>query len=280
MSKYLSPAAGIAMVVWLAFWLWYLSGEYLSCFSKSLQQAPVFQLQHDKLNYSGQEVFSFKPSAAIPIITPVHHQFLKEVGRHLRTHPDLFLHLKGNSASFEKNITEFNELGLARAEALKSLLISAGAPPQRIFTESEQFDNLLSVEGKLYGAVQFHFSADDWEKPVSFKSFISSQKVRVQTLFFPEGRYELQEAKENAVQVLDSLVAQMSSIQKYKLLITGYSNSQEEKKARYNLAELRARAVRQYLLTHGLERQHVDMRFILHESPSRDFSKVELQIKE
>ena len=280
MSKYLSPAAIIAMVVWLAFWSWYLSGEYLTVYGRSLQQAPVFRLQHGQLKYTGQEVFSFKPSTAIPQLNPEHHQLLNSVSRYLRTHPNLYLCLKGLCASFEMNGTSYDDLGLARAEALKGLLVAAGAPPRRILSEAEQFDNLISVEGQLHGAVLFSFSENGWEKPVSFKSFIANQEQARYTLHFPEGRYELQETAEKATPLLDSLIVFVGRRPKSKVLITGFSNSQEEEKTPYNLAELRARAVRQYLLTHGLDRKRVDMRFVLHESNSTDYSKVELKIKE
>ncbi len=279
MSKYLSPAAIITMVVWVAFWSWYLSGEYLGCYNRALQQAPVFQIQHGQFRYSGQEVLSFRPSTAIPQLNPEHHQLLGSIGRYLRTHPGLFLHLKGLCAGFEKNATSYEDLGLARAEAVKGLLLAAGAPPRRIFTEAERVDNLISVEGRLHGAVQFYFSEEGRQKPVSLKSFIASQAEKVFTLHFPEGRYELQETLEKAPPLLDSLIVLVDREEGYRLLVTGFSNSIEEQKSLYNLAELRARAVRQYLLTHGLDRRKVDMRFVLHESPSDDFSKVELKIK-
>lgn len=268
------------MVVWLALWGWFLSDEYLSCYSQSLQQAPVFRLQHGPFSYSGQEVFSFKPSTALPRLNPEHHRLLSSISGYLRTHPGLLLHLKGFYTNFELNGTAYDNLGLARAEALKGLLVAAGAPPKRIIAAAEQVDNIILVEGNLQGAVQFHFTEAGREQPISLRSFISNQEEKTYTLHFPEGRYELQETLEDAGPLLDSLIALAASQVEMRLLVSGFSNSVEEQKVLYNLAELRARAVRQYLLANGLDRKRVDMRFVWHESPSSDFSKVELNIRE
>ncbi len=277
MSKHLSVATILAMVVWMAFWSWYLSGEYLYYYNRSHRQAPVFQLQHGSINYAGQEVLSFRPSSALPQLNPEHHRFFIAISGYLRTHPDELLHLSGLCASFERNGTSFEALGLARAEAVKGFLVAAGAPPSRILTESVQVDNLLSVEGQLYGTVLFSFSGLATEGSASLSAWHLLQ-TEIYELHFPEGRFELQESIEKAQPLLDSLILALKAAPGAWVQLTGYSNSREQDNSLYNLAELRARAVRQYLLTHGLDRKKVEMRYVLHQSPSSKRSKVELKV--
>lgn len=277
MRNYYSPVSGIALLAWLGGWLWWLSGEYQYCEAKALQQAPQFKLRHGALHYTGEEVISFAPSTAIPRIEPAHYPFLEQVSQYLRTSGDAHLHLTGLCASFEKNRTSFDNLGAARSNAIGSLLVAAGAPPEKISSTGAVFDNLLLHDGSLFGAVLFRFSAEGAQRPVRFQE-IPTPEPEDRTLYFPEGRYELYDAKGQAGPVLDSLLDALSANGNFRLDIVGFANSAEAQLSQYNLAALRARSVRYYLFYKGADRRRVNLRFVLHACAQPDYSKVELHL--
>lgn len=93
---------------------------------------------------------TFTPSNATPQLSPAMQQALSKTAGLLKTAPDKTLQLTGYYGKTEKNNTMFDNLGLARADAIKQQLIAMGAPDAQITTASQQNDNLPTLANGLF----------------------------------------------------------------------------------------------------------------------------------
>ena len=76
----------------------------------------------------------------------------------LERNDSILLTLTGIHISGERNKTNYPNLGKARAEAIKKVLIEAGVNESNIETASFKVGDKFIEEGKLNGGVHFAFS--------------------------------------------------------------------------------------------------------------------------
>ena len=156
MSKLLPTISGVACFLWVSGWTWIFS-EGKPDSTSSSNPTPI-NLLIDSLQYHVQHPFSFEYSEAMPIITENFHPVLKSLTQRLVKQPKIKLSIIGVYGPIELNETTFPNLGLARAEGIKSLLVSSGATSEQIETMGMPSDNLFEVEGMLTGIIYFKFN--------------------------------------------------------------------------------------------------------------------------
>ncbi|MEK7255967.1 MAG: OmpA family protein, partial [Bacteroidota bacterium] len=282
MSKYLAPLLGIACLLWLAVWTWQLTDSYREETAGNAG-APGFSVSGEGFKFDAARSFSFPFSSADPDLPEDNDTLFQAVADFLSQHPELQLTLTGNYAKTERNKTPYPNLGLARAEAIKSALLKKGVSEGSILTIGIQVDNVLVAGDQMLGGVFFTFFEKEGEsqavpteiseaiavepvpasqpsEPAPEKSS-SVQSADVKTLHFPSGEYKLEDAGTAAKTTLDKLRALLRSNPTKRLLITAYASTEEEKVPNSDLAEMRARNVRRYLIDNGVRRSQVEMKF-------------------
>ncbi|MEM8907955.1 MAG: hypothetical protein AAGD05_08935, partial [Bacteroidota bacterium] len=109
----------------------------------------IAQVSNDNL------LFGF--SGAAPSMSGQVESAYQKVVDHLNAHPNKQLQLTGWYAAEEQNDSNFDNLGMARAEALKQQLIQMGLPATQLLTTGSLSTNLFFQDQQLYGGIDYRF---------------------------------------------------------------------------------------------------------------------------
>ncbi|HHS95426.1 MAG TPA: hypothetical protein ENJ45_02470 [Phaeodactylibacter sp.] len=155
--KPIVPILGLASILWLFLGPWWLSK--MVC---STGETTTFNVRDGKFNAHSAETFSFLKSSDEIQFSKGTEAAFKKVAKHLKDNPNKQLMLTGLYDNDEKNASSYENLGIARAERIKSLLIKYGANGDLISTTSTPTDNLsFDKNRKMLGGVQFLFADGD-----------------------------------------------------------------------------------------------------------------------
>ncbi len=260
MSKLLPSLSGVACFIWVTGWTWIFS-EGINSETDFSSQSPI-NIILDSSQYKVQHPFSFKFSEATPIIAENLHPILKSVAHRLKSEPSLRLVIVGICSPLEGNNSSFPNLGVARAESIKSLLSTIGADVDKIESNGILADNLFEVDGYLTGLVYFSFMEQNVEnKPLlaeKLKEEPASSNSKFTSFFYEYGNYKVEK---HHLGLLNSLKAELREDLSKSVVLSGYSTPEEEAEStRINLAEMRALAIRRYLVDHGVRRSQIEVK--------------------
>jgi OOP family OmpA-OmpF porin len=180
--------------------------------------------------------------------------------------PKSSLKIIGVYSPMEENETSFPNLGIARAEAVKSILASSGADADQVGTVGLESANLFQSGDKLTGVIFFSFSNQDAAdyQAVAMESEEEAEDEELeefsdaQSFYYKYGDYKVEK---HHVPFLKSLVKTINAQPNIKVVLTGYSAHEEEaESSRINLAEMRAMAIRRYLVDHGVRRAQIEVK--------------------
>jgi OmpA-OmpF porin, OOP family len=268
MSKLLPALTGVACFLWVSGWTWIISDGKQATNNRS-NQMPT-QVFLDSMQYEVQHPFAFEYGDATPIIAENLLPAIKSINKKLAAKQINGLKIIGIYSPMEKNETSFPNLGLARAESVKAILLAGGATEDKFETIGLETANLFKTGGKLTGAIYFSFSeqgiesrpvADDAQKDDEKETGDEDEELGPATgaasFYYKYGDYKVEK---HHVPFLKSLVKTLKNQPGTRLLLTGYSGVEEEtESSSINLAELRALAIRRYLVDHGVRRAQIDV---------------------
>ncbi len=242
---------GIIAILWF-FIATFLYNKYSPCCScktecdtRKIDAAPLALADTD-WSYSFNENFKFKAGSAEPIVGAAMNTGLDSLAMHLATaKPTHTTTLTGYYNAEEKNDTKFENLGIARAEAVKSILVQKGVPAGNIFTSGA-----LNSAGKytmsadtLYGGVDFGVQLLDTGKMVELKEDVL---IQPRTVYFETGK--------NSIIITDELNNYLLNAEKYlathtdkKLLLTGHTDNVGDPAKNAELSKERAGFVKAQL---------------------------------
>ena len=157
MSKLLLPLLCVALIAWLIGSTLWFDKNYASSSTKD----PGWQIvDGEALISSCPSIFAFQQSDNDVIISPEQEEVLVAVAGYLNTHGERQLTLTGIFHATEKNHSEHQNLGLARAETIRSLLIRKGAEMAQVQVGFKEVERLpLNDNALISGGVEFVFSA-------------------------------------------------------------------------------------------------------------------------
>jgi len=204
-----------------------------------------------RLRASGN--FSFARSGADLDLDAVRVQ-ADSLAAYLRAYPDRKLTVTGLYASSEENKTTFDNLGLARAAALKGYLVQARAPEASISTEAKQVDDLTFLNDSLRGGLGFGFTGttlnttelakpaaeteEGLAKAEAFKDVFTTME-----LYFPVGKTTFIETPANQ-HFLQEAKKYLAANRDKKLSLTGHTDSEGNDANNLKLSKSRAAAVK------------------------------------
>ncbi len=157
MKNAVFPLLVSALVLWIVGGsIWY---SKTICGSNP-NSIPGFQVTDISFSHNSENTFFFNPNSAIPQIPSDTEIALKEVALHLKRNPYRQLTLSGIYNISEKSQTKSENLGIARANAIKKKLVHHGAIRENIKVEGIKTNNSQGKGRKLYGGVLFSFFED------------------------------------------------------------------------------------------------------------------------
>ncbi|MBP7821902.1 MAG: OmpA family protein [Saprospiraceae bacterium] len=206
----------------------------------------------DSLVLSGYDQFSFPSTAVEPSpLSQNNNDFLTATSNYLKANPQKMLTITGAYRTSEANEKSgfFENLGAARAAAVRNLLVKAGIPEDRILIDYKEVADsdfsetlMFNVSDKLTNAAapatnQFVFT----NMTFSDANFESNSAV-----FKPSPQFEA---------YADSVVTYIKLNPNKKLAITGHTDNVGADAANMSLGKRRAVAVRSYFIDKGVKGQ-------------------------
>ena len=265
MSKLIPAAAGMACISWIGGWAWWFSSHPPEQAIPNVPAVPAFSVQLDTLQLNAGEVFQFNFSESFPSIPEGNQAIFQTIADRMSVEPDLFLQLTGTYHSAEQNKTSFANLGLARAEAIKAVLVEKGAPREQVSTLSLSSNSSANWQGKIIGGVSFVFQRIPVGIPTQADAATGTSvetneppptgpDLSGTVLTFPRNTYKLARPH---LRLLDVLRDSMRTHPDQTLFLTGYGQTGEQAG---DLSDKRTKAVRRYLVDNGVRRKQIVIR--------------------
>ena len=122
-----------------------------------LTAAPSDQLliRGEGLLVENEEGILFGRDGSLPVVASAIDTSLRRVKQYLSGHPDEALYITGWYDDSEENKTLMDNLGLARAEAMKRHLVASGVPKRQIGTLGSSSMDLTFLGDTLYNGLTF-----------------------------------------------------------------------------------------------------------------------------
>lgn len=221
-----------------------------------------------RLEANNNFVFDYSSVNFLLTLTSEMEDVLGKLTDYLNTHPQRQLILTGYNHPDEKNETTLLNIGLARANKMRNLLIKKGVDPNQIAIKGDADERLAVYNSPLYNkflpnAMGFDF---DVLTPVEIKqqkrsfSKIEENFKEMQVFRFKDFGQET-----NKIVMNDKLKAYMSDLilyisrnKKAKIYCVGHSNPSKTKEESAINGSKRAEYVRSFLVKHGILEDRVE----------------------
>jgi len=163
----------------------------------------------------------------------------------LGANPGKVLALSGVYGSGEVNKTEFGNLGIARAEAVKEVLVENGASIEQISTMGVEESDLKFIDKKLYNSVDFEFVTDQGALSGTTFNFDESK-----TLYFEGDEVDFSEDDPKLLEIITYLESYLTTNPDAIVTVNGYTDNQGSSKEKMRIASKRVDRIRRILRNH------------------------------
>lgn len=188
--------------------------------------------------------FAFPMGASeISITKDAQEKVFTKTGAYLQENGGKMLALTGIYGVTEKNKTDFANLGIARAEAVKEVLVKNGANPDQITTVGEERPKLGFIDRKLYNGVEFAFSTNEAAAAIgSTLNFDESQ-----TLYFEQDQVDFSSEDAKLMEIMEYLESYMATNPDAVVTVNGYTDNQGSSSDKMKIAKKRVERVRRII---------------------------------
>jgi outer membrane protein OmpA-like peptidoglycan-associated protein len=188
------------------------------------------------------------------IMQPISEDLLScinEMIRHLEKNKNKTLNISGLYNEREENLSNFDNLGLARSKSIKRVLIEQGLDAAQVSTTSEKDNSLTpNQEGVLNGP--YAFSVEVLEGSNSLEAMKASIMEDPVLLNFAPERYQTDlNAKQR--KKLETLAAYLNASDDTRCTIVGHADSVKSEQLNLILGKNRAEFTKTMLLKYGVD---------------------------
>ena len=254
MSKYSIPLLLGLLIAWIT--IGTLIYNRVCCLAPPNQ--PLLLSDGDVPVLNANENLKFAISGHQPIISTRVQTELQKLSPHLQKNPDKLLVLTGKYLSEENNASNAPNLGLGRAEALKSYLLNLGIPQNRILTEEEAATQLLTFKDTIYNGMDMAFTPIPYYY-LSIKDGTTFEAFHKNNLVFQESGFEYAKPLSGSIQdVYQQTADYLKNTPNRAIKITGlYAENEKNNSLFPNLGLARANIVKQILTNLGVAPQQI-----------------------
>jgi outer membrane protein OmpA-like peptidoglycan-associated protein len=202
----------------------------------------------DSVILSGFDHFAFEQGAALPRLNADNRQFLDALAQYLQQHPQFNLTISGEYRPSEAGISAgiFENIGLARADEVRRLLLERKVPENRISLD-------FAPAGTEDLIRPLAFSAYPAETPGEYqKNQFSFTNMTFSDANFASGSDEFRPGP-SFVLYADSVKAFLERNPKATLTIVGHTDDAGEAQANQTLSLRRAQSAMQYFRELGAD---------------------------
>ncbi len=232
---------------------WYVCGIYELCDSNEVEQLPgkaAPAVVDEAPEQPASAPLSFEWSSASPVTSENFESFRDSLMSHFDQFPAAVVEITGLYDRQEINNSDFDNLGLARAENLKQLLLESGI--KRSMRVSSGISDLSSgLRGRINNAYQFDLVPQE-EITSGFLITEASNKL---VLHYPSNSAS-PEGDDQVRNALKKLAGEAISKNR-SLLVVGHTDSQGEAMDNMKLGLVRATMIKEMLLAFGMDENKV-----------------------
>lgn len=266
MSKLFLILATFLLGIWLVGGSWW----YANNFGVPVQTIthpsvlPVLNVTDGDFKITSQSNFHFRHSKAEVVVPWETEKGLKSLVTYLHKHPDRNVVLTGNYSPTERNNTRYLDLGFARADAIRNLLISYGAGKEDIIIQSMIRDDLKFNRNLLFDGLNFSFEKKSAPfSVISPKEKLVNQiqkveKVRPLNLYY-DNNTDFVDDSPQLENYLSNLTIYLNAHPKSKVLLTGHTDNVGTESRNKELSKVRALSVKTLMEKFGIAEQRIQV---------------------
>ena len=254
--KLSKPLFWLITVLWFgAAIFWYMNSSCSSCNTTVAaantaaipQSTPALSIVDSNWQLRNDDNLRFAKSSEVPIISPSVSTTLDSLSRYEISNSGKSLTVTGYYSSAEKNNTHFENLGLARADTIKKIMVGKGVAENNIATKAELNNTIyFTPTDTLVGGISFNFAK---AAPVLSKE--EKLLFEPRTVYFNTGKNSLIVTPELATYLRDA-DKYLKAHPEIKLQVTGYTDNVGDPAKNIQLSEARAQFVKSELVKKGL----------------------------
>ncbi len=266
----------IALLLWLLGGAWWFNKNYshMDCFgfgggqekaavteTKTVPPAPAPKPAASKAAFTIQDGSAFKALAADGLIFDVSGDepnvpnttvsAFRNLNSYLIANPDRKLTVEGRYTTDEANNTDFLNLGLARASAVKDTLVALGAKAEQIELASRKVPVLEVVNKKVLNGLRFAFGT---KEVVGAGDELDKLKAKIQAnpaiMYFATNSANVDITPKFQQDIRD-MKTYLNSVPNAKVNVTGHTDNVGNRGSNVSLSQRRAEKVKQYLIQRG-----------------------------
>ena len=233
--KPIVPVLGVLSVLWILGGTWWLSGKVCG----NGASTPMFSFTDGKFKIDPTDNYTFNYNSSKPHLTENTRAAFAKIVKHINK-TEKQLTLSGFYATSEMNDNKkYDNLGIARAEAIKAQLVQLKGNSDQIITTSKEVNSRSFANRILYGGVDFILSENtlpsnensDASEPLT--SSISIDQTYIFNVESDKFKVKKTAELEEYMQLVQSYLNENSST---KVFITAYTDDKREKKNADNWA--------------------------------------------
>lgn len=253
------------LLFWLITILWFLAGTfwYRSCSPchncgsngtettaiESSAALPGFTISDGNWSAQTPSNIRFGLSSDVPVMDGQYSILMDSIVAYALRNPNKGIDITGFFSPTEKSASGSSDLGLARAEALKSFFVSKGIDASRLQVKGQSSDQLtFSPQDTLVGGIGYQFFDIAQPAPVVEKETLFEPR----TIYFNTGHADFPTGNEWDAYikgVIDYLAANPNK----KLSVVGYADNVGQVEKNQILSENRASSVKDQLISKGID---------------------------
>jgi len=211
------------------------------------------------MNYQCNDNFNFVLDNST-LITPVSDSVLvgvEQLKTLLIANPKQIVTITGYATSEEKNTTKFDNLGLSRANDVRTFFVSKGLPKEQFDIKGEIVTSWQMMNDTLSGPVKFAFNeliSNDIADVSTVKDELNANPL---VLYFNTNKSKENLSKEEHQKISDIAKYIMRNPQA-SVLIVGHSDSSGKRETNILLAQKRADFAKNYLVKNGIKASRIE----------------------
>ncbi len=267
MSKFFLILSSLLLGIWLVGGSWW----YANKFGVPVQTIthpsvlPVLNVTDGDFTIISQSNFHFRYSSAEVVVPWETEKGLKSLVNYLHKHPDRNVVLTGNYSPDERNTTRYLDLGFARADAIRNLLVSYGTDKEDIIIQSMVRDDLKFNRNLLFDGLDFSFEKKNTpfnltspkEKLVNKAQNV--EKVRPLNLYYDNNTDFVDDDSPQLEDYLSKLYLYLNTYPDSKVLLTGHTDNVGRKGRNEELSKARAFSVKTLMEKSGIAAQRIQV---------------------
>lgn len=228
---------------------------------------PVLNVMDGDFKITSQSNFHFRHSSAKVVVPWETEKGLKALVDYLKNHPNRNVVLTGNYSPSENNRTRYLDLGFARADAIRDLLISYGANKKDIIVQSMVHHDLKFNKNLLFNGLTFSFekkhepftvsSNEKAEKAVSISNKEKKVKrIRPLNLYY-DNNTDFVQTSPQLKDYLSKLNLYLDKNPTSKILLIGHTDNVGASDQNEKLSKKRAFSVKSLMEDFGIATQRI-----------------------